>query len=63
MQLKWVAICLLNQIGNEPEEIGKLHGLGFVSIDLATPFEQLRNNTAQLFTKIEFRSAKALNER
>ena len=63
MQLKWVTICVLNQIRDEAEQIVKLDGSGVVSIRLATPFEQMRDYIAQLFAKIEFRRTKALNKR
>jgi hypothetical protein len=53
---------LLTRSATKPNR-SSLDGPGVVSIRLATLFEQTRDNLAQLFTKIEFRSAKALNKK
>ena len=61
MERERVAICLLHEAGDEAKKIGGVSGIEIVSIRLR--FEQMLDNTTQLFAKIELGSTKTLNKK
>jgi hypothetical protein len=63
MERERVAICLLHEAGDEARKIGGVSGIEIVSMRLANRFEQMLDNTTQLFAKIELGSTKTLNKK
>ena len=63
MERERVAICLLHEAGDKAKKIGGVSGIEIVSMRLANRFEQMLDNTTQLFAKIELGSTKTLNKK
>ena len=63
MDREWVAICFLYEIGDKAKQTSEIRRIEIISIRLTDLFEQMLDNSTQLFTNIELGRTKTLNEK
>ena len=63
MEREWIAACLLDEIGYKAKQISDIRGTEIISVGVTDLFQQMLDNSTQVFTKIEFGGTKAMNEK